>query len=50
MSNPRISLIHQINPTNAQQASLALAEANCLQEVITSVGYNSKLPVFKNYH
>ena len=47
MSNISISLIHQINPTNAQQASLALAEANFLKEVITPVTYNPQAPVWQ---
>lgn len=41
MSTIRISLVHQINPSNAQQASLALAEASVLKEVITTVVYHS---------
>ena len=35
-----VSLVHQINPTNAQQAALALLEANLLKELITTVTYN----------
>ncbi len=45
MSNARISLVHQINPSNAQHAALALAEANLLKEVITPLGYDSETPV-----
>lgn len=46
MSTPRISLIHQINPSNAQNAALAFAEANLLQEVITSIACNAKAPAW----
>ncbi|MFM6371724.1 MAG: glycosyltransferase family 1 protein, partial [Dolichospermum sp.] len=45
MSKPKISFAHQINPSNAQNAALAFAEANFLQEVITSIGYNPKAEV-----
>jgi alpha-maltose-1-phosphate synthase len=47
MSKPSVSLVHQINPSNAQQASLALAEANLLKEVISSVVYNPAAPVWQ---
>lgn len=49
MSTPRISLIHQINPSNAQNAALALAEANLLREVITPIAYDPKAPVWQRY-
>ncbi len=42
MSTPRISLVHQINPSFAKNAALALAEANLLQEVITPIAYDPK--------
>ncbi|MFM5996679.1 MAG: glycosyltransferase family 4 protein [Dolichospermum sp.] len=47
MSNPNISLIHQINPSFAQNAALAFAEANFLKEVITPVAYNPQAPVWQ---
>ena len=47
MSNPRISLIHQINPSFAQNAALAFAEANLLKEVITPIAYNPQAPVWQ---
>jgi alpha-maltose-1-phosphate synthase len=47
MSNPNISLIHQINPSFAQNAALAFAEANLLKEVITPVAYNPQAPVWQ---
>ncbi len=47
MSNSSVSLVHQINPSNAQQASLALAEANLLKEVISTVVYNPAAPVWR---
>lgn len=47
MSNLKISLIHQINPSFAQNAALAFAEANFLKEVITPVAYNPQAPVWQ---
>ncbi|MFN4953751.1 MAG: glycosyltransferase family 4 protein [Aphanizomenon sp.] len=47
MSNPNISLIHQINPSFAQNAALAFAEANLLKEVITPIVYNPQAPVWQ---
>lgn len=46
MSEPSVSLVHQINPSNAQQASLALAETNLLKEVISTFVYNPKTSVW----
>jgi alpha-maltose-1-phosphate synthase len=40
MSNPSITLVHQINPPFARNAALAFAEANLLTEVITTVAYD----------
>lgn len=48
MSNPSISLVHQINPSNAQNAALAFAEANLLKEVITPIAYDPKAPVWRS--
>ena len=48
MSTPRISLVHQINPSNAQNAALALAEANLLQEVITPIAYDPEAPAWRH--
>jgi len=42
-----ISLVHQINPSNAQQAALAFAEMGLLQEVITSLAYTPDARVWK---
>jgi alpha-maltose-1-phosphate synthase len=47
MKKPSISLVHQINPTNAQNAALAFAEVNLLKEVITSFAYHQE--VSSNY-
>ncbi|MDF5720668.1 MAG: glycosyltransferase family 4 protein [Rhizonema sp. PD37] len=47
MSTPRISLVHQINPSFAKNAALALAEVNLLKEVITSIAYDSEAPVWR---
>lgn len=47
MSNPSLSLIHQINPSNAQYAALAFAEAHLLKEVITPIAYDQKEPVWR---
>ncbi|MEH2250261.1 glycosyltransferase family 4 protein [Nostoc sp.] len=46
MSKPLISLVHQINPSNARNAALALAEANLLKEVITPIAYDPEAPVW----
>jgi alpha-maltose-1-phosphate synthase len=46
MSQPCISLVHQINPSNAQHSALALAEANFLKEVITPVAHNLGSPIW----
>jgi glycosyltransferase involved in cell wall biosynthesis len=40
MNIPKVALVHQINPANAQHASLALAEANLLSEIINTIIYN----------
>ncbi|OUL30814.1 glycosyltransferase family 4 protein [Nostoc sp. 106C] len=48
MSNPSISLVHQINPSNAQNAALAFAEANLLKEVITPIAYDPNAPVWRS--
>ncbi|MFM6265632.1 MAG: glycosyltransferase family 1 protein, partial [Dolichospermum sp.] len=47
MSNPKISLAHQINPSFAQNAALAFAEASFLQEIITPIAYDPEAPVWK---
>jgi len=47
MAKACISLVHQINPSNAQQAALAFAEMGLLQEVITSLAYTPDTPVWK---
>lgn len=47
MSNPSIALVHQINPSNAQNAALAFAEANLLKAVITPIAYDPKAPVWR---
>jgi alpha-maltose-1-phosphate synthase len=39
MSKIYISLVHQINPTNAQNAALSFAECSLLKEVITTIAY-----------
>lgn len=46
MSKSYISLVHQINPSNAQHSALALAEANFLKEVITPVAHNLESPIW----
>ncbi|OUL19795.1 glycosyl transferase family 1 [Nostoc sp. RF31YmG] len=48
MSNPSISLVHQINPSNAQNAALAFAEANLLKEVITPIAYDPNASVWRS--
>lgn len=48
MPNQRISLVHQINPSFAQQASLALVEAGLLREVITTLAYNPQAPIWRS--
>jgi alpha-maltose-1-phosphate synthase len=47
MNSPLISLAHQINPSFARNAALALAEANLLKEVITPIAYDPDAPVWK---
>lgn len=44
MLKQQISLVHQINPSFAQNAALAFAEANLLREVITPIAYDPKAP------
>jgi glycosyltransferase involved in cell wall biosynthesis len=46
MSSLQISLAHQINPANACQAALALAEAGLLREIITPIAYNPEQPIW----
>jgi alpha-maltose-1-phosphate synthase len=41
MSKKSISIVHHVNPPFARNAALALAEANILKEIITTVVYNS---------
>ncbi|MFM6247172.1 MAG: glycosyltransferase family 4 protein, partial [Dolichospermum sp.] len=50
MSKPKISLAHQINPSFAQNAALAFAEANFLQEIITPIAYNPKSEVWQYFN
>ena len=40
MAYPRLSLIHPTGNPNSRSAAMALAEANCLQEIVTSFAYN----------
>jgi alpha-maltose-1-phosphate synthase len=40
MAQASISLVHQINPPFARNAAIALAEADLLKEVITTIAYN----------
>ena len=40
MSYHRLSLIHPTSSPHSRSAALALAEANCLKEIITSFAYN----------
>ncbi len=48
MSSPRISLVHQINPSFARNAALGFAEAGLLHEVITPLTYDPKAPVWRS--
>jgi alpha-maltose-1-phosphate synthase len=47
MANSHISLVHQINPSFAQNAALAFAEVNLLRELITPIVYDSEAPVWR---
>ena len=47
MAKSCISLVHQINPSNAQHSALALAEMGLLQEVVTSLAYIPDSPLWK---
>ncbi|MBW4686012.1 MAG: glycosyltransferase family 4 protein [Komarekiella atlantica HA4396-MV6] len=47
MSNQSVSLAHQINPSFARNAALALAEANLLKEVITPIAYDPEAATWK---
>ncbi len=42
MANRRISLVHPTSNPNSRNAAIALAEANLLHEIITTVAYNPK--------
>ena len=47
MSKPRVSLAHQINPSFARHAALALKENGLLHEAITTFAYNPKSAIAK---
>ncbi|WP_026733410.1 glycosyltransferase family 4 protein [Fischerella sp. PCC 9605] len=47
MSNPRISIVHHINPSFARNAALAFTEANLLKEIITSVAYDPEAFIWR---
>jgi alpha-maltose-1-phosphate synthase len=47
MASPKISLVHQINPSNARNAALAFAEAGLLQEIITPITYDPESPIWR---
>lgn len=42
MVNRRISLVHPTSNPNSRNAAIALAEANLLHEIITTIAYNPK--------
>ncbi|MBW4462396.1 MAG: glycosyltransferase family 4 protein [Nodosilinea sp. WJT8-NPBG4] len=42
MLNRRISLVHPTSNPNSRNAAIALAEANLLHEIVTTVAYNPK--------
>ncbi|MBD1873987.1 glycosyltransferase family 4 protein [Nodosilinea sp. FACHB-131] len=42
MVNRRISLVHPTSNPNSRNAAIALAEANLLHEIVTTVAYNPK--------
>lgn len=48
MPSLNITLVHQINPSNAQQAALALAETGLLREIITTIAYHPKASIWRS--